>query len=381
MIPVAFVIYRCIRPLLFWFDSEEVHELTKALALYIQSRPRILKVLGAVCRFERDALKQQIWGVDFPNPIGLAAGFDKDAELLPFWKALGFGFVEVGSVTAKASDGNSEPRLFRLPRDKAIINRCGLPSRGAEQVAQHLEQFGGIVVKGVSIAKTHDPKIVREAAIEDYKKSFVQLAPFGDYVVLNVSCPNTEDGKTFEEAASLDRLLDAITSERSLRELRVPILIKLSPLDTSKVIYDSGLEEVLRVALRYRVDGFIVCNTATDRVGLETGDVQLTAIGEGGLSGRPLRDRAVRMVQYIYQNTKGEAPIIGTGGVDSAKDAYRMICAGASLVQLYTGLVYKGPSAINKIKRGLVKLMKTDGWTSVQDAVGSKCGDFRADWS
>ena len=371
-------LYRRIRPLLFRLAPELAHEGAKGLAWLAQ--PLTGGVIDSVFRFEHEALRQHLWDIEFPNPIGLAAGLDKNGRLLRFWRALGFGYVEVGSVTAQPSKGNRRPRMFRLEQDGALINRLGLPNQGALRIAKRLRRQVGTLVTGISIAKTHDPDIVADEAIGDYRQSFERLASLGSYIALNVSCPNTADGRTFEEADQLEELLQAIMRERSQLGTSVPVLIKLSPPDSSKVVYDSQLELVLDVATRYSIDGFVVCNTASDRSGLDSDPAHIEGIGVGGLSGRPLHMRAVRMVQYVAQQTQGRVPIIGVGGVTSAADAFRLICAGASLIQIYTGLVYEGPGLVRRIKEGLVELLQANGFASVASAVGSQAGNFTAHW-
>lgn len=362
--------YRSIRPWLFKLDPEFAHVASRLIARAAQSvAPHALR---AVYEFDDKALSQEIWGVTFPNPVGLAAGFDKNAQLLPFWEALGFGHVEIGSVTAEPSRGNPRPRLFRLSEDRAIINRLGLPNHGASRIARRLARTrtGETVATGVSIAKTHDPTITGAAAVEDYCVTFLRLAPVADYVSLNISCPNTADGRTFEEAECLDELLSAIRQQCSRFKLDIPVLLKLSPPDTAKVIYDSLLEDILSVALSHRISGFVVCNTAADRTGLRTSAATVAAMGPGGLSGAPLFGRSLRMVEYVYSRTDGLLPIVAVGGISTAEDAYRMICAGASLVQMYTGLVYEGPMVVHDLKQGLAALLKRDGFSSIGDAVG-----------
>ena len=364
--------YRSIRPWLFRLDPEFAHVASRLIARAAQSvAPNALR---AVYEFDDNALSQKIWGVTFPNPVGLAAGFDKNAQLLPFWKVLGFGHAEIGSVTARPSRGNPRPRLFRLFEDRAIINRMGLPNHGASRIARRLARTrtGEPVATGVSIAKTHDPTITGAAAVEDYCVTFSRLAPLADYVSLNISCPNTADGRTFEEAECLDELLSAIGQQCSRYKLDIPVLLKLSPPDTAKVIYDSLLEDILSVALSHRISGFVVCNTAADRTGLNTPAATVAAMGPGGLSGAPLFGRSLRMVEYVYSRTDGLLPIVAVGGISTAEDAYRMICAGASLVQIYTGLVYQGPMVVHDLKQGLAGLLERDGFASIGDAVGCK---------
>lgn len=369
--------YRLLRPLLFQLDPERAHRIGTGTAKLVQAvSPRAVKPLFA---FEHAALRQSLWGLDFPNPVGLAAGFDKNARLVPFWASLGFGFAEVGSVSAEPSAGNPPPRAFRLPRDRALINRLGLNNDGAEAVAERLRELRGEgtppLPLGVNLAKTHDPQIMGAAALEDFRRSFRFLAPWAGYVTLNISCPNTREGKTFEAPDALDALLEAIFAERSALKLDVPLLVKLSPPASARVVFDSGFEETVQVALAHSVHGFVATNTAPDRAGLQTSASTLHRIGAGGLSGAPLEERATRLVRALYQHTGGQVPIIGVGGVDSAEAAYAKIQAGASLVQLYTALVYEGPGLVKRIKKGLVRLLERDGFASIAEAVGS--GDAR----
>lgn len=326
------------------------------------------RYLRRTYKLEDSVLHQRVWNLDFPNPVGLAAGCDKNALLLPFWTKLGFGHAEVGSVTLRRSRGNPRPRLFRLEDDRAIINRLGLPSKGAHRVAQRLSsaRVTGMPV-GVSIARVHG----NTSPIEDYRRCAARLIPYADYLTINISCPNTPDGKTFETPEYLDELLVVLMGEV---DGRVPVLIKLSPLDTPKVIYDSQTEGILETAINRGVSGFVVANTAKDRAGLVTDKHTLGTIGPGGLSGAPVHHRAVQMVRYIYSCVGPRYPIIGVGGIFSAEDAYRMIRAGACLLQLYTGLVYEGPSIVYNIKHGLMDLLEEDGFGSLQSAVGTEQG-------
>ena len=363
--------YRFFRPLLFRMDPERAHSISLGAAELVQ---RFMpSVVEPQYEFEDERLKQRLWGTAFPNPVGLAAGADKNARLVSFWEGVGFGFVEVGSVSAMAADGNPKPRAFRLEEDRALLNRLGLNNDGAAAVAERLEAGRNERTRplGINLAKTHDPGVMGEAALEDFRESFRLLAPQADYVVLNVSCPNTEEGRTFEHPDALDDLLSTIFAEQKAPGLEVPVLIKLSPPVSDRVIFDTHLEDVVAVAQAHGVHGFIASNTASDRKGIEdTPQERLEAIGRGGLSGEPLAGRATCLVRYLYQATDGEVPIIGVGGVHDAASAYEKIRAGASLVQLYTALVYEGPGLIKRIKEGLVKRLKEDDYVSIADAVG-----------
>ncbi len=363
--------YRFLRPLLFRLGPERAHAVTLRAAEMLQGAAH--SFVESRYKFEDERLKQRLWGHTFPNPVGLAAGADKNARAVPFWEALGFGFVEVGSVSARPAEGNPRPRAFRLPEDQALINRLGLNNDGAEAVADRLSQNRSAYSRplGINLAKTHDPDIMGDAALEDFRTSFQALVSEADYVTLNVSCPNTPDGGTFEDPEALDRLLRMVAEEQKVPGLAVPVLVKLSPPTSDQVLFDTRLEEILAVAEARDVDGFIATNTTSDRQGLGTPPDRLGEIGEGGLSGPPLEARSTRLVRYLYQATAGDIPIIGVGGIRDADSAYAKIRAGASLVQLYTALVYEGPALVRRIKQGLVQRLSEDGYASVGGAVGA----------
>lgn len=370
--------YRTVRPLLFRLDAERAHGLGAGVA---RIGGRLAP--GALARLfpPPDArLTQTFWGLTFRGPVGLAAGFDKNATGLAAWRAMGFGFAEVGSVTARASAGNPRPRAFRLVADRALVNRMGLNNDGAAAVAARLaredasaRRAGGFVV-GVNVAKTHDPAILGEAALADFRTSVLSVLPHADYVALNVSCPNTAEGKTFETPEALDALLAAVEPLRAAygREAgrRVPLLVKLSPPPASGL--DAPLvDDLVAVARAHGVDGFVATNTASDRAGLRTDRATLDAIGAGGLSGPPLAARARALVRHLFRATDGAVPIVGVGGVDSAQAAWEHLRAGASLVQVYAGLVYEGPGLPSRIHRGLAERLEVAGAASLAGIVGA----------
>ena len=362
--------YSRFRSALFALGPETAHNVASLSARFAQHVTPFM--LDAMYQYAHPSLHQEIFGKTFANPVGLAAGFDKNARMIPFFRKAGCGFVEVGSVSARKSKGNKKPRAFRLPEDEALINRMGLNNVGAAAVQPRLRQHAGQIAfpVGVNIAKTHGPDIMGDAAIEDFCESFRLLAPYADYVALNVSCPNTEEGKTFEDPNSLDQLLGAIMHERNQMSRRVPVLIKISPPHTASFVLDSFFDEILLVSLAHKVNGFIATNTAPDRAGLATSPSRLAQIGKGGLSGQPLCERATGLVRYLYRKTNGKVPVIGVGGIASAEQAYERIKAGASLIQVYTGLVYQGPGLIRSIKEGLVNLMEEEGHSSIAHIVG-----------
>ena len=358
------MMYQYVRPLLFQLDPETAHNLVKSIAQIIPAW------LLPHYRVTDDRLKISLPLHDhtltiFENPMGLAAGFDKNAELIHFMHALGFGFVEVGSVTYQPWLGNARPRLFRLPRDEALINRMGLNCLGAEAAATNIrrarEQLPKNFPIGVNIAKTADPKILGDSALDDYCQTFDQLHSLSDYLTINISCPNTQEGKTFEEPRALDELLKVLLEVNRDRA----VFLKLSA-----DLKQEQLEQLINVAHQHGISGYVVANTTTTRDLLTTDPKTIAAIGRGGLSGPPLYHRAVEMIGKVYDLTQGKVPIIGTGGVSSAKTAYHMMKAGASLVQLYTAFVYHGPGIVSTINHGLLELMDQDGVKKMQDVIG-----------
>ena len=364
--------YRLLRPFLFRLDAEAAHGLGVRAGRLGQRVPRVVRgVFGS-----GDArLAQTLWGLRFENPVGLAAGFDKNAELVGLWASLGFGHAELGSVSAQPSEGNLRPRAFRLPSDRALVNRMGLNNDGAAAVAARLARTPtppGLVI-GINVAKTHSPEILGDAGIEDFRTSVRALLPHADYLALNVSCPNTAEGKTFEAPDALDALLVAVRDEMdgaAPGRPAPPLLVKLSPPGAGGVDV-AATDELVQICLGHGVDGFITSNTAADRDGLATPPAALDGIGRGGLSGRPLAVRATALLRHLYRTTGGSVPLIGVGGVDSAEEAYDRIRAGASLVQIYTGLVYEGPGLVRRINRGLVRFLERDGLSCIGDAVGA----------
>ncbi len=354
--------YSLLRHLLYKLDPETAHHAVSALVRIASATPLLRELLRARYCVEDPRLAVQVLGLTFRNPVGLAAGFDKNARLIHSMANIGFGFMEVGSVTALPSQGNPRPRLFRLFEDQALVNRMGLNNDGVEAVMARLPRVRPFPV-GISVAKSNRPEIVRDRAIEDFVASYRQVHLPGDFVVIDVSCPNTEDGTSFgADPKALDDLLTEIRTVPSA----VPVLVKFSPDLTNEVF-----EEGIAVCVRHSIHGVVLTNTSARRAGVRTSPQQIESIGRGGLSGPPIRARSTEMVALAYRLTHGRLPIIGVGGVDSAETAYEKICAGASLVELYTGMVYRGPTLMREINRGLLRFLARDGFTSIAQAVGS----------
>ncbi|MGD2019138.1 MAG: quinone-dependent dihydroorotate dehydrogenase [Planctomycetota bacterium] len=366
-------LYSAIRPLLFQASAEGAHHMSIRAGRIGQRAPGVLRALfrSGLGAEQAARLGVDTLGLRFPNPLGVAAGLDKNAELIPMWAAVGLGFCEVGSVSARPSAGNPKPRAFRLPADRALVNRMGLNNHGLDVIARRIE--GTRRPEGfplvINIVKTHDPDILGDAGVEDFVTSARRLLPLADAMVLNVSCPNTTEGKTFEDPSALAPLLDAVMGARAELGSEVPVLVKLSP--PPAVDFDPGaVDELVDLCMARGIAGFVATNTASDREGLRTPSGRLEAIGRGGLSGAPLAARAEALVRHLHRRVGARAPIVGVGGIDSPEEAYRRIRAGATLVELYTGLVYEGPGLIPRTLRRLVELLDRDGLERVQDAVG-----------
>ena len=357
------MIYKSLaKPLLFRLDAEQAHSAIHSFAR-TACRSSFLRTLAKVMYgYSSEKLSQQIWGLEFRNPIGLAAGFDKNGEIPEIMESLGFGYVEIGSITANPSTGNPKPRAFRLPRDRAIINRMGLNNDGAKTVVKRLDNKKLSIPLGVNIAKTHDPDIMGDKAIDDYIHSFSEAKKVADYITVNISCPNTSEGKTFEEPKALDELLSGLKIRDDARV--VPTTVKFSS-DLTR----SELAELIQICEDHRVHGYVACNTSSQRKGLDTGEDTLQEIGGGGLSGRPIAEKSIRMIGWISEITKGQKPIIGVGGIDCFDTALRMLLAGADLLQVYTGLIYEGPGLVKRINRELVDEMNSLNIKSIHQLI------------
>ena len=349
-------LYRLIRPALRALPSETAHEVS--LRALERGLGRFLAASGAP-EPDPPVLGQRLWGLDFTNPIGLAAGYDKDARVPDAMLGLGFGFVEIGTVTPRPQPGNPKPRLFRLGRDRAIINRMGFNSGGLDAVCDRLSQRTRSGVVGVNLGKNRDS----EDAADDYTEGIRRATSFADYLVVNVSSPNTPGLRELQGRVVLAALLKRLIEVRERTGFRVPLLVKIAPDLTSE-----ECEDIARVALATGIDGLIISNTTVERP-LDLASRH--ARQAGGLSGRPLFAPSTALLAEIYRLTHGRLPLIGAGGIASAEDAYAKIRAGASLVQLYTALVFAGPDLVGRIKSGLVRLLERDGFGSIAQAVGT----------
>ncbi|RJQ28811.1 quinone-dependent dihydroorotate dehydrogenase [Candidatus Parcubacteria bacterium] len=355
--------YKLIRPLLFKIDAERAHGAAIALGGVLGKAP-FRPFVKSLYSFRDERLRVRVLGADFENPLGLAAGFDKNAEALSFFASLGFGFIEVGTVTPLPQPGNPRPRIFRLKEDEALVNRLGFNSKGMKRALECLKDIRdeGIIV-GVNIGK--NKLTPNAAALSDYEKCFESLADYARYIMVNVSSPNTPHLRELQERKPLTRLLQGIQALNFRRARPRPILVKIAP-----DLNESQLDDVLDIAKDTNIQGVVATNTTVLRDGLVTPKSEIEAAGEGGLSGKPLRKRSTEIIRYLFRRSKGAIPIVGVGGIFSPEDAYEKICAGASLVQLYTGLIYEGPGIARRINKGLLRLLERDGLRSIQEAIG-----------
>lgn len=338
--------YKFLRPILFRIQPETVHHLTVRLLRLLHFVPLARTTLRAIYTCRASGLEREVLGLKFPNPIGLAAGFDKDAEAYDMLGALGFGFVEIGTVTPKPQNGNPKPRCFRLPADRAIINRMGFNNRGIQHAVRNLRhRRPGLIVGGNIGKNTLTPN---EQAPGDYLKAFRALYDYVDYFVVNVSCPNVASLTALQSKASTVAILEPLKEFRQGQSDYRPILLKISPDLTTEQV-----DQMIEVVEECKIDGIVATNTTTSREGLATAFARVAEVGRGGLSGGPLTGRSCEMVRYIHRKTEGKLPIIGVGGVMRVEDAEAMLEAGASLVQVYSGLIYEGPGFVKRICKRL----------------------------
>jgi len=346
-------LYGALRPLLFRLPAETAHRAVHDL-LGATQRVGLDRPLARRYAVDDDRLRVDALGEQFPNPVGVAAGFDKNAELPRALAGLGFGFVEVGGVTASSQSGNPRPRMFRLREDEALINRMGLNNEGAAAVGRRLSKTDAPVPVGVNVAKSEDISLAEAAG--DYRETYDAVGEHADFVVVNVSCPNSQGFRELQSREPMERILQELLDAGA-----EPLLVKLSP-----DLPEPAMEDAVDLVNDLGLDGVVATNTTTDRpASLRSPN----RVEEGGLSGAPIEASATETVRFVAERT--DAPIVGVGGVSTAEGAYRKIRAGASLVQLYTALVYRGPSVARRINRGLLRLLERDGFDSVADAVGA----------
>ncbi len=346
-----------LKPIFFKFDPENIHDLISSFLRFFSKYTVTRKIVSLCFSYSNPVLEQNILGINFKNPIGLAAGFDKNATLIDIMPSLGFGFTEIGSITKDPHGGNPKPRLYRLPESKSVRVNYGLKNLGAKILHQQLKNKIWSLPVGINIAKTNTIETSEiNKGIEDYFFTYKTFQDIGDYFTINISCPNTcEEKPIFMESQNLDLLLNKIFSIPKKK----PVFVKLSP-----DLKDAELEKTLKVCQKYPVDGFVCTNlTKINSLGHS---------GQGGFSGKAIAELSDKLIRKVYKFYKGEKIIIGGGGIFNEEDAYKKIKAGATLLELITGMIFEGPQVISDINLGLVKLLKRDGYKNISEAVGKE---------
>ena len=366
--------FRAIRPLIFLMEPEQAHYSLKRMGVLLGSNPVTRWLTGLLMDYNHKSLAITVDGIDYRNPVGLSAGFDKDGELTKIYPSIGFGLAELGSFTGEICPGNPGKRLFRMIKSKAIVVWYGLNNEGAETISKRLakEDFGRLRV-GINAANSNlTPEFDLEMSINDYLKTMKLFKDIGDYYDVNISCPNTQDGEPFVEKKNLDALLTRINEEiRPISDK--PIYVKLAAdmtLDEINTIVDGCVE--------HGMDGVVCTNLAKPQYNSEHRPEEYPTVdgrlpkGKGAMSGLPLQRISTNVIRHVYRRTRGKLTIIGVGGIFTAKDAYEKITSGASLLHMITTMIFDGPQNINEINRGLVKLLKKDGFETMAEAVGSR---------
>lgn len=349
-----------IKPILFLFDPEEVHHKVSKWTKFAMGLPLAEKISKGIYSVNDKKLEKEVFGIKFPNPVGLAAGFDKDAKLFNELACFGFGFIEIGTLTPKPQPGNDKPRLFRLPEDEAIINRMGFNNQGVEVAIQRLKNKNQNIIIGGNIGKN---KVTpNDEAVNDYEYCFRALYDYVDYFVVNVSSPNTPNLRDLQEKEPLTKLLLRLReinrelASKTTVKLRDkgegrPILLKIAP-----DLTNSQLDDIVDIVKTSGIDGVIATNTTISRENLKTNKSTIQQIGAGGLSGKPLKHRSTQVIKYLAEKSDKAFPIIGVGGIHSPEDAKEKLDAGADLIQLYTGFIFEGPSLIKRINQYLISI-------------------------
>lgn len=336
---------KILKPVFFLMRPERAHYLAMDL-LKTGLKIPLFNLFFKVSESDRGKRPVRLWGLEFPNPVGLAAGFDKDAKWIDHLAALGFGFIEIGTVTPLAQPGNEKPRLFRLPKDQGLINRMGFNNDGSKAAAKRLAKKRSSIIIGGNIGKN---KVTpNENAVNDYLLCYHDLYPYVDYFVVNVSSPNTPGLRELQDKKPLLGILSVLQQVNTKQEKPKPILLKIAP-----DLTDAQLDDIVEIVRESKIQGVVATNTTISRDGLSTPSSEVENIGAGGLSGLPVKDRSTEVIRYLHQKSQGKFPIIGVGGIFNAEDAKEKLDAGASLVQVYTGFIYEGPGIVKNILRGL----------------------------
>jgi dihydroorotate dehydrogenase len=336
-----------IRPLFFLFDAEQIHHFVFRL-LSLLGKLGFRPLFRLLFQYKHPKLQRNLFGLTFPNPVGLAAGFDKDAKLVDELSCLGFGFIEIGTLTPKSQPGNDKPRLFRLPQDKALINRMGFNNEGVDAAVNKLKKRNSRVIVGGNIGKNKNTP--NDTALQDYVSAVEALHPYVDYFVVNVSSPNTPGLRDLQEKEPLRKLLSDVRALSYSKPKPKPVLLKIAPDLTA-----TQLDDVVEILKETNTDGVIATNTTISREGLVTSAEQLAKIGNGGVSGKPVSNRSTEVIRYLREKLGKQYPIIGVGGIMTEEDALEKIKAGADLIQIYTGFIYEGPGFVKRVNKRLVR--------------------------
>ena len=344
----AYMYKHLLKPILFRFNPETAHNILFYGLSVLRHVPFARSIIRAIYKKESPSLEKEVFGLKFPNPVGLAGGLDKNGEYYNDMANFGFGFVEIGSLTPLPQDGNAKPRCFRVPQDKAIINRFGINNKGVKNAVEHLKKERPNVIVAANISKNSTS--INEDAAKDYESAFALLYDFVDMFVVNVSCPNVVGLTSLQDISFLSEIVDRLLNLRMYYDNYRPILLKVSP-DLSK----EQLDDIVDYCLRSGIDGIVAGNTTRSREGLTISKEEIEKIGNGGMSGAPVHKKNLELVRYIHSKTEGKLPIIGVGGIMSEENAKAMIDAGASLVEIYSGFIYEGPALIKRIIRHLEK--------------------------
>lgn len=335
-----------LRPILFRFDPERIHGWVFFWLKTLQRIPFALNIISKIHTYQHPNLSRKVMGITFPNPIGLAAGFDKNAEVIDAFAAMGFGFVEIGTLTPIAQSGNPKKRIFRIPQDEALINRMGFNNEGVTVAVEKLKRRKSKVIVGGNIGKN---KITpNEIAVSDYVLAFNELFDYVDYFVVNVSSPNTPNLRDLQEKEPLKQLLNALQQQNFTKPTSKPILLKIAP-----DLTDSQLLDIIEIVNETKIQGVIATNTTLSRNHLSISKNEIEQIGNGGLSGKPLRERSTEVIRFLAEKSNKSFVIIGVGGIHTEEDAREKLAAGADLIQIYTGFIYEGPGMIKKILKNL----------------------------
>ena len=337
-----------IRPLLFSFDAEKIHYFSlNILRFFLRIYP-IRKIVTSIYSSKNKKLERELFGIRFPNPVGLAAGFDKNGKYIKELSCFGFGFIEIGTLTPKPQPGNPKKRLFRLIQDQAIINRMGINNEGSNVCVNRLKKNNPNIVIGGNIGKNTSTE--NKDSVKDFIINFKTLHAYVDYFVINVSCPNVNHFKELQDREFLEELIPKLHEYNSEKGVAKPILLKIAP-----DLNETQLDETIEIIKSLKIDGIVATNTTTTRENLKTNNKALDKIGNGGLSGLPLKDKSTKVIKYISEKSNKTIPIIGVGGIMNPEDAIEKLNAGASLVQIYTGFIYSGPSLIKNINRLIIQ--------------------------